>query len=372
MNVRFIIPGLWHGGGPRNVYTLSAQLAKSGHNASVVAFTDLSRIPRILGGNKSIPNLSGAEVTFRREPLAFTYQVVSKASAKNQLLIPIQLMTGALSTMTNVELAFYVATAWQTAFPVLMVSEIQKKPCLYFVQAYETTFRADIIPKYFSNKTYMYPIIRFTQSAWLKRFLDHNYGGRTYHIGMGIDHNIFRPARVVQHKHRIVTIARSDPNKGFDIFVEAIRRLYNTRNDFEVVIIGEKYAIESQKIDFPYKFAGWITKDQELASLYQGSIFVNTGRHEALPMPPLEAMACAATVVITDVEGAEEYTVDNQNCLLTPVGDAKTVANRIDEALSNESLRERLSESAVQTASHYRWDLVVRKFEKMTKKEGLQ
>jgi glycosyltransferase involved in cell wall biosynthesis len=372
MKIRFVIPGLWHGGGPRNVYALAMHLAKSGHDASVVAFADLTRIPRFLGGSKSRPSMSGAPVRFLREPLGLVNQAVWKASMKTQWFIPVQLITSTLSMMTTAEPAFYVATAWQTAFPVLRISEIEGNPCLYFAQAYETTFKGDVIHKYFSNRTYMYPFIRFTQSAWLKRFLDQNYGGRTYHVGMGIDHDVFRPAKVIHNKPRIVTIARKDPNKGFDVFVEAIRRLCKIRNDFEVVIIGEKAAVDSHKIDFPFRFAGWITKDQELASLYQGSIFVSSGKHEALPMPPLEAMACAATVVITDTDGAREYTSDDQNCLLVPIGDAKAMADRINEALSNESLREELSKNAIHTASRYRWDFVVEKFEEMAKKEGVQ
>jgi glycosyltransferase involved in cell wall biosynthesis len=373
MKIRFIIPEIWHGGGPRNIYNLTMQLTKNGHDASVLAFTDLSRIPRFLGGSKSKPTIiSDANVKYFWHPLAFVNHIANKASGKIPWLIPTQLMINTSSLLALVESAVYIATAWQTAFPVLKVSGMEGHPGMYFVQAYETTFSKHSIYKHFANKTYIYPLIRFTQSVWLKRFLEENYAGRTHYIGMGIDHDVFCPAKVIQHKPRILTIARTDPNKGFNIFIEAIRCLRKMRNDFEVVIIGEKAAVDSQEMDFPYKFAGWITKDQELANLYQGSIFVSTGRHEALPMPPLEAMACAATVVITDTEGAREYTVDNQNCLLAPIDDAKAIASRINEALSNNSLREELTKSAISTASRYRWDMVARKLEEVIKKEGLQ
>jgi len=375
MKVRFVITAartLYSGGGSRNIYNLAMQLSKNGHDASVVAFVDLSRIPTFLGGSKSKPSVSYVNVNYLCHPMTFINHIAAGASMKTPLLIPVQLVTYALSLLLSSEPAVYVATAWQTTFPVLKVSEMIEQPGMYFAQAYETMFSKHSVYRYFANKTYTYPFIRFTQSAWLKRFLEENYGGKAYHIGMGINHEVFRSAKVIQHKRRIVTVARIDPNKGFDTFVGAIRRLYKMRNDFEVVIIGEKQAVASQEMDFPHKFVGWITNDQELANLYQGSIFVNTGKHESLPMPPLEAMACAATVVMTDTEGAREYTVDNQNCLLAPIGDAKALANRINEALSNDSLREELAKNAVLTAHGYRWDIVARNFEEVARKEGLQ
>jgi len=218
----------------------------------------------------------------------------------------------------------------------------------------------------------MYPLVRFTQSAWLARFLDSNYPGKTYYVGMGINHDAFHPPETLKHKRKIVTVARWDTNKGFNIFVQAIKHLRKIRKDFEVVIIGEKQALDMWNIDFPYRFAGWISKDEELATYYQGTIFVNTGIHEALPMPPLEAMACGATLVMTNMEGAKEYTVDNQNCLLAPIGNAKAIAKRLNDALSDESLRESLARSAIQTAKRYSWDSVLSKFGAMVRKENIE
>jgi glycosyltransferase involved in cell wall biosynthesis len=374
MKIRFVLPGLWLGGGPRNVYNLAMHLAKDGHDAVVLVLGASLRASGVSPRPKStMPDVCvHARVEYPWHPLPYVNQVAHVASRKTQWLIPIEQVTYASSLLASAEPAVYVATAWETVFPVLRVSKMVGQPSMYFVQAYEASWSKLMIHKYFANKTYMYPFIRFTHGAWLKRFLEENYRGRTYYIGMGINHDVFRPAEVIQHKRRIVGIARIDPNKGFHTFVEAIRCLYKMRKDFEVVIIGEKQALHSQEIDFPYKYGGWIAKDQELANLYQGSIFVSTGRHEALPMPPLEAMACAATVVITDTEGAREYTIDNQNCLLAPIGDAKAIASRINEALSNNSLREGLAKNAVSTASRYKWDIVARKFEEMAKKEGIQ
>jgi glycosyltransferase involved in cell wall biosynthesis len=359
------MPRLWTGGGPRNVYTLATHLAERGHDAAVLV------LGSSLTGHSDPMLPISVNVEHLWHPLALVNQAAYVASRKRDWLIPVQQVINSSTLLTSAESAVYVATAWQSAFPVSRVSGMVGQQGMYFVQAYETTFSNGPIFKHFANKTYVYKLIQFTQSAWLARFLEENYGAKTYYVGMGINHDVFRPAKIVQYKPRIVTIARTDPNKGFNTFVKAIRHLYKMRGDFEVIIIGEKAAIDSQQIDFPYKFGGWVARDQELANLYQGSIFVNTGRHEALPMPPLEAMACAATVVMTDTKGAREYAVNGQNCLLAPVDDAKALANRISDVLLNYAMREELARNAMSTASRYDWDMVTTKFEEIAKKEGL-
>jgi glycosyltransferase involved in cell wall biosynthesis len=372
MKYRLIMPALLYGGGPRNNYTLCAHLKKRGFNAKIVALTDRTRIPAKLGGYKSPPDLSGAEVRTLVKPIGLLNQLSKIAAEENELFVPVQLLAGAISTILTAEQACYVATAWQTAFAAQALSNMQGIRGLYFAQAYETTFREKKIYKYFASQTYKYPLIRFSQSAWLAKFLDNYYGGKTYYLGMGINHDAFKPPKVIRHDRRIVTIARDDPAKGFPVFVKALNHLRKKRSDFKVVIIGEKAALEKNKVDFPYEFGGWISKDETLATFYQGSIFVNTGIHEALPMPPIEAMACGATVVLTNMDGAKEYTVDNENCLLAPIGDAKALSQRLDEALSNENLREKLSLNAIRTANRYTWDAVVEKFQKMVQTEGIE
>lgn len=366
MKIRFVIPGLWTGGGPRNIYTLTANLAERGHDVAVL---DLCLS---LHGFLEPTTPKNANVKYLWRPLALANQAAYVASGKTEWMIPVQLLAHTSSLLTSAESAIYIATSWRTAFPVSKVSRMIGRSSMYFVQAYESTFSNGSIYKCFANKTYFWKSIRFTQSAWLARFLEENYGAETHYVGMGIDHDVFHPVKIAQQQSKIVTIARTDPNKGFHTFLKAMKYLYKMQNDFEVVIIGEAAAVNPEKMDIPYTYGGWITNDKELANLYQGSIFVNTGVHEALPMPPLEAMACGATVVMTDTEGAREYTVDGQNCLLAPVGDAKALAHQICEALSNFSLREKLSKNAVATASRYRWETVTTKFEEIIKKEGLE
>ena len=60
---------------------------------------------------------------------------------------------------------------------------------------------------------------------------------------------------------------------------------------------------------------GWISNDNILAKFYSRSIFVNSGINEALPMPPLEAMACKSAVITSSIPGSKEFVIEGSNCL---------------------------------------------------------
>ena len=134
---------------------------------------------------------------WRRTDEDSIYYATIVASRKRDWLIPVQQVINSSTLLTFAESAVYVATAWQSTFPVSRVSGMVGQQGMYFVQAYETTFSRGPIFKYFANKTYMYKLIQFTQSAWLARFLEENYRAKTYYIGMGINHDVFRPAKII-------------------------------------------------------------------------------------------------------------------------------------------------------------------------------
>ena len=254
----------------------------------------------------------------------------------------------------------YIATAWQTAIPTYLTAKRKRAPVLYFVQADERTFSPFPLYRKLAEKTYRLPIPKFTQSLWLKSHLEHLYGNEVQYIGIGIDSDVFRP-RPVERDKIVFTICRSDPNKGFGVFARAMEALYSSRQDFRVVIAGEKRVTEGLNLKFPFTHVGWINDDNMLADLYARSIFVNTGLHEALPMPPLEAMASGSSVVASDIPGAAEYARDGENCLLTRLGDPKDVAEKIGRLLDSPDLREKLATEGVTTARSYTWEKTVQR-----------
>lgn len=371
-NVYFVMDPT-DGGGPRNVFTLSALLDRYGYGSKVLSFTSKVSLNKFFD-RKIRHNFYQAD---RLEPSFFlaifnnAASLFNNVNYKNYLLFVLEqffLHPITLSTFSKPD--FYVATAWQSFFPALVTSRRYDKKLLYFVQADETEFSDNKLYKKKCAQTYYNDITKFTQSKWLVDEFESKFGVKLNHIGFGINHEMFYP-RQVEISKVIFTIARSEKIKGFSVFVRAINRLWKIRQDFKVLIAGSnEKIIKNETIDFPYVYLGWIRDDNILAELYSASIFVNTGLNEALPMPPLEAMACGGTVVMTANGGSVEYTRNMENCVLVKPGDYKDLADKLDEILTSESLRESLRYGAIETAKKYNWSDVVENFIGLLRKEG--
>ncbi|MGC9203300.1 MAG: glycosyltransferase family 4 protein, partial [Thermoproteota archaeon] len=313
VKIGFVMEELWVGGGPRNVYTLSELLRKDGIESFVISLTDQSKL---FGIETKLPR-ENKRALIPLEPFSSLNLIsIGMASKVSSLFLPLQFVLGSSSLFSVERFDAYIATAWTTLYPVISVSKIKKAVPLYFIQAYETEFSVRKLRRILANRTYTYPVVKFTHSRWVKKLLDLFFPSTSYYIGMGINHKVFYPKESIPFKHQVLTIARCGRDKGFDIFVKSINYLRKIRQDFNVVIIGERKALESEMMNFPYVFKGWISSDLQLADLYRESVFVNTGRWEALPMPPLEAMACGSAVVMTNMQGAREYAKDHYNCIL--------------------------------------------------------
>lgn len=367
---RFVM-NYWKGGGPRNVYTLSNYLSQRGINTEVFAFFSLEHIPKSIRERYDFGTKTyNARITHPIGLLSLMNTLFLPSynpkffTVAPFLLSQVYLEPKALTTERN---AIDIATSWQTLAPILKAKKNDLKKVLYFTQAHEVDFSKNAFYRKMAKRTYESKVQRFTQSKWLASYLDETYGGNTEYIGLGVDHNCFKPSGK-QKRQVIATIVRRDQNKGFNVFLESINILWKTRNDFSVLLIGEDPKFLSDKIQFPYKYLGWIRDDSKLADIYSSSIFVNSGNNEALPMPPLEAMACGSSVVLTDIPGVKEYAVNQENCIISEPNNPKLLSSAISSLLDSDSLRNDLSRNAIATARKYNWDQTVDRLIKLLKK----
>ena len=346
------------GGGPRNIYTLSKILKELGYESSVIFFNELS-------SHREIPNIKEKFKIDVKEPNTLYNAINRTMGISNSLKLRVfpffllqQYITRPMSIISHELPDAFISTFWASVTPTDRIARKKKKEHFYFVQADERGFSRNKNYKRMAEKSYRMNLPRFTHSRWVKEHLDLTYGGENEYIGMGVNHESFKPKNL-EMEATVFTIARSLYDKGFDIFVKAVNELYTRRKDFTVRIAGEREIVDNMAnngiIKFPFEHVGWLSNDTDLASHYERSIFVNSGRFEAFPMPPIEAMASGSSVVMTDMPGNREYAKDNMNCLLCRSEDYIGFANRIDELLTSESLRRKLSLEAIRTAKEYTW-----------------
>ena len=241
MSVTFVM-NYWKGGGPRNVYTLSNLLSAKGIDSEVFAFFDSRYIPISVRNKYDFGTKTfDAKISYPEKYLSLLNTLFLPFYSPTLLTsIPFFIMQEFLEpkSLKSQEGDFFIATNWQTLIPIYKGKGYCSSKILYFVQAHEVDFSTDSFYRAMAKKTYILPILRFTQSKWLASYLDDIYGGKTEYVGLGIDHKVFRPIKV-QRENTISTIVRKDKNKGFSIFVDALNKLWKIRKDFSVILIGE-------------------------------------------------------------------------------------------------------------------------------------
>lgn len=133
-------------------------------------------------------------------------------------------------------------------------------------------------------------------------------------IRNGTDTTVFRPlARPseVADPVRIGSVGRLIRQKGFDVLIEAIRRVQEMR-PAKLVVVGEgeeRRRLEAAAEGLDVELPGFAGRAEDVADFLRGlDLFVLSSRFEGLPNSLLEAMACGVRTVATDVHGVREAT----------------------------------------------------------------
>jgi glycosyltransferase involved in cell wall biosynthesis len=187
------------------------------------------------------------------------------------------------------------------------------------------------------------------------------------HHGLGSDFTALT-AGSVEHsgrsaRLRILGVGRLVPKKGFDTFVDACARLRELGVPFEAVIAGEhgdhepvvRSRAAAHRLDGSVRFVGPLTPTELFAEYRRASVFslacrvVGDGDRDGIPNVLLEAMACAAPVVTTDVSGIPELVRDGDNGLLVAPDDPRSLATAWIRIWEDEALADQLGQAGRRT-----------------------
>ena len=275
IKISFVM-GPYKGGGPRNVYTLSNLLNTHNTRSKVIQFID-PKYFSFLNENYFDENALKADVSRPGAILSYwnaMFEIITHSpSALSFPFVSLSMLSKFLTVSMQEVSDIVIGTDWTTFYSAKFMAERNRSRLFYFVQADERTFYNGRLYKSLAQNTYHKRVPRFTQSKWLKTFLDDEFGGINQYIGFGINETFFSPLKFEGFKKNIFTIARSGKAKGFDLFIKAINSLYEIRKDFSVTIAGERSALEGLKINFPHNFIGWVNDYEMIKRHYSGSIF---------------------------------------------------------------------------------------------------
>jgi glycosyltransferase involved in cell wall biosynthesis len=98
---------------------------------------------------------------------------------------------------------------------------------------------------------------------------------------------------------------------------------------------------------------------QEIARAYDGAdIFINASWLDNMPVSLLEAFASGTPVITTAAEGIRYLVEHERTGLLSPTGDAETLAANVIRVLQDSTLATQLAQNAHDECRRYAWSRV--------------
>ena len=185
-------------------------------------------------------------------------------------------------------------------------------------------------------------------------------------------HRAVAPGKPKSAGHRIVAMGRLDPQKGFDLLIDAFSRIAAEHGDWTLEILGEgpqrgelERLIEEHRLQDRATLAGWIADPAGV--LRRADLFVLSSRYEGFPNALLEAMACGLPVVSFDCpSGPAEIVRHEIDGLLVPADDVDALSTAVERLISNPDERKRLAERAPEVLQRFsterffaQWDAVL-------------
>jgi glycosyltransferase involved in cell wall biosynthesis len=113
------------------------------------------------------------------------------------------------------------------------------------------------------------------------------------------------------------------------------------------------------------RLPGAIPKTEISSTLHSSDIFLNTTNADNTPVSVLEAMACGACIVSTNVGGIPYLLEHEKDALLVPRDDPQAMARAVQRIIESRSLCAHLSEAARRKVENMDWPEVLAAWEEL-------
>ena len=182
------------------------------------------------------------------------------------------------------------------------------------------------------------------------------------------DKNNIGKALVTKKAKKIVTVGRVCEQKNQLMIIKAFSKIKNKYQDYIVEIYGddESYmkVLEKQIIDLGLsehiKFMG--SQTNILNKISNAELFVLCSNYEGMPNALIEAMCLGLPCISTKVSGAVDLIKNDFNGMLIDIDDVYTLADKMDELLSDDKKRLFISENATKIANDLDSDVITNKW----------
>jgi glycosyltransferase involved in cell wall biosynthesis len=243
-----------------------------------------------------------------------------------------------------------IATAWVTAYSVSRMDQRFGRK-FYFIQHYEQ-WNAD--PE-LVDASYRLPLNQITIAPWLTELMRVKFTTQVKaEIANGIDFKIFTPLTVARtwSKPRVLMIYHEQKVKGTDDGLEVLNRIHKRFPHVIITMFGHTpFRNCPEYIEFHLA-----PSLNTIVKLYQESqIYLCSSLSEGWHLPPMEAMACQAAVVATNV-GCIPTLFNGKNMLVSEPHDIDTLERNVAFLLEHHEECDQMALRGFNTVSDYTWE----------------
>lgn len=358
-------PPLVYGGLGRHVGALSEALAADGHEVTVVGPHDA----------EGRPDPSGRVRVVRAEPTGPegpTDDLLGFVATLGHALARAALRAGG---------AYDVVTAhdWVVGQAAVTVADALGLPLVTTLHATEAGRHQGWLPGALSraiHSTEGWLSARSSRvivcSAAMGRDVRRLFGlpaDRVAVIANGIDAAQWPAGRSVAERDTssLLFAGRLEYEKGVQVLLEAVPHIRQARPDIELLVAGTgtyEAALQelagSRRLGSAVSFLGRVM-DEELVALFQrvGGVVIPS-LYEPFGMVALEAAACGAPLVVSDVGGLGEFAAAGSALTVAP-GDAPALADAVTRLLDRPAVAAATVEAATERlARDYAWPVIAR------------
>jgi len=176
--------------------------------------------------------------------------------------------------------------------------------------------------------------------------------------------------------HKLIAAGRLEPQKGFDLLLEAFAAVAPKHPDWTLDIFGrgtQRELLEQSLVDLGLggRVRINVPTDRLGERMRDASVFVLSSRYEGFPIVLLEAMAAGLAVVSFDCQtGPNEIVTDGTSGVLVPPEDVSALAAALDRVMDDESLRRRLAAAAPAAVRPYSLENIGRRWDELLAADG--
>lgn len=253
-----------------------------------------------------------------------------------------------------------VATAVGTAD---LVYKAKKCNRLYLIQDFENwgEWTSEAV-----KNTYRLGMVNIVIAKWLKDVVDGSVNNdNSVLISNGIDSLDFYVTRPIETRKMksICMLYHKGEYKGSKYGIQVLLKLKEIYPELKATIFGTP--------NRPHNLPLWIEYKQnvnveQLREIYNNSaIFIYPSIEEGFGLTCVESMFCGCALCATNYRGVHEFAIDEENALLSPVRDVKSMVDNVCRLFDDDNLRVKLAQKGMDTVKVFDWEKSIEKFERI-------